>query len=70
MTLSRSLETAQDMPTEADMQKAADRIRNGTDVISAILRMKREARQAIINGSTEDLDKAGYTVVPFNAPAV
>lgn len=58
------------MPNAADIQKAADRIRNGTDVFSAILRMKKEARQADINGNTTGLSTANYNIVPFNAPAV
>ncbi|WP_167855504.1 hypothetical protein [Hymenobacter fodinae] len=58
------------MPPVIDIQKATERVKNGTDVISNILRMKKEARQAIINGSTEQLGEAGFKVVPFNAPAV
>lgn len=56
------------MPTAADIQKAADRIRNGTDVFSAILRMKKEARNAETNGSAAGLGT--HNIVPFNAPAV
>jgi hypothetical protein len=58
------------MPPVADIQKATDRIRNGTDVFSAILRMKKEGRQANSNGNADQLSSASYTIVPFNAPAV
>jgi hypothetical protein len=58
------------MPTAADIQKAAERIRNGTDVFSAILRMKKEAHQADNNGNVTGLGTLSHKVVPFNAPAV
>lgn len=58
------------MPTAADIQKAADRIKNGTDVISAIMRMKKEAHQTTANGGNNSLGREGYKVVAFNAPAL
>lgn len=58
------------MPTAADIQKAAERVRNGTDVISTILRMKKEAREALMSGNTNKLKAAGYNIASLNASAV
>ena len=46
------------MPTAADIQKAAERVYNGTDVIGTIIKMKKETRNAIINGATAVLNAA------------
>ena len=58
------------MPTAADIQKAAERIHNGTDVIGTIIKMKKETRSALLNGNTEKLKAAGYKVFSFNASTI
>lgn len=62
--------TAMTMPTAADIQKAAERIDNGTDVIGTVMKMKKETRTAIANGATDALKAAGYKIFSFNASTI
>jgi lipoate-protein ligase B len=55
------------MATAADIRKAAQRVQDGTDVISTILKMKKETTEAIKNGKMNELKKAGYKFFSFNA---
>lgn len=58
------------MPSSIDIQKAAQRIREGTDILSAIAKVKKATHEAIATGKTEKLEAAGYKVFPFNASAL
>lgn len=65
-----ALKTTPTMPTAADIQKAEQRVHDGTDIIGTIMKMKKETRDAIINGATDKLKAAGYKVFSFNASTI
>ena len=58
------------MPTETDIQKARQRIQAGTDVIGTILKMKKQAQQAMKTGSVSQLQEAGFKVFSFDASTI
>ena len=58
------------MPTEADIQKAAQRIQDGDGLINTILQMKKDAIEALKSGSMEKLKKAGANIFSFNATSL
>ncbi len=58
------------MPTAADIQKAAQRVQDGTDTISTVLKIKKETSAAIKNGTVNSLKQAGYKFFSFNASTI
>lgn len=55
------------MTTAADIRKAAQRVQDGTDVISTILKVKKETSEAIKQGKIKELKKAGFKFFSFDA---
>ncbi|OGX82083.1 hypothetical protein BEN49_02705 [Hymenobacter coccineus] len=58
------------MPTEADIQRAAQRIQNGDGIISTVLQMKNDAIEALRTGDMTKLKKAGSNTFSFNAASL
>lgn len=58
------------MTTAADIRKAAQRVQDGTDVISTILKLKQETNEAIKRGEIINLKKAGYKFFSFNVSSI
>lgn len=54
------------MVTAADIRKAAQRVQDGTDVVSTVLRMKPGTDEAIKNGEVTKLKKSGHKFFSFN----
>lgn len=58
------------MPSSADIQKATQRVRRGTDILSAGAKVKQAAHAAITTDTTEQLQAAGYRLFQLDATAL
>ena len=58
------------MVTAADIRKAAQRVQDGTDIVSTVVRMKAGTDEAIKRGEVAKLKKAGYKFFSFNAATI
>lgn len=58
------------MVTAADIRKAAQRVQDGTDIVSTVLKMKFGTDEAIKKGEVAKLKQAGYKFFSFNATTI
>jgi hypothetical protein len=55
------------MPNEVHTRNAAQRIQDGDGIITTILKMKKDAIEALKSGDMTQLKKAGSNTFSFNA---